>query len=455
MEDKSAAAVVGSVPADTAALTTHSSASDGLSELDWIELLNPRNFTRNGQHPFCWSAALKSFLVHLMHPFGSPLVYLYIRARHGKSIADVWVHNHINFKYPSFSRPIFTRKKILLNSFLLSKYIFYTFVIHAVAVLPMIFAFARMNPLPWKDFKNSVSQDYTHEAYFGFFFRIAWCAVVAIKYGFYSHSLRKHMNTHAVPLSYLESEHIFNNWCPDLGRLMFELLVATSHFPSVRSISLSIPKKHPVCVYLLQCKKVNDNPLCLLKPAVISEILQELPERNFHKVFWTRTPPVIQSMAFTGTEVVDVESYSKYLQKTTFATIWSAGSDERASSTPANSHELFVIASSHSCASAHTTASGNSAACSTPATSVSTGLLSSLFLPSCQFKPDSDEDSSMHYDVPAVILLAYSISRAYCEGSAWIRPSKASCRIQLCIRAICFTFYVLPGAMRVAQVDVL
>jgi hypothetical protein len=423
-------------------------ADDGeLSEIEWINMLNPKISTRNGGYPFYAGVAFKEFLIHLMLPLSLPAIYTWIWAREGKAFADIWSQNH-NFAMPPLTRPLFTRNNIQMNMMSFAGYFFFTIFINIVAILPMIVAFLRVYDLPING-AATVSQDYTHEAYFVFVLRAAWCAVVGIKYGFYSDPLLNYVQKNHLSIALLSSEQIMNNWYPDLGRLMFELDVVTARMPLFRNFCLSVSKKHPVVKYLQRCLQVGDQPLCLLKQKSISKILQKLPENNFHKLFWTKTPSMIQRPGFVDATAATMEiiSYSKYVQGVDlsakdFKTECAGDSEQSAGSLPSNAASQPLNTHAHL----------------DPSLVVnSVALVNGLSVENTELsgskpEPKSDACSSKFVDVPAFILLAYCISLANNMGSAWIGPSVGECRLSYVIYFITAGFYAIAGSLRVSQV---
>jgi hypothetical protein len=447
----------------------HASASVGLSELEWIRLLNPKISTRNGQFPFYWGRAMQEFLTHLFHPIGFPFVYFYIWARKDKQRADTWVHNH-NFQLPSMSRPLFTPSNMQSNIMQLFTFLLFNFFIHSFVIIPMILAFLRVYKHP-TSMETNITQDYTHEAYFLFIFRAAWCAVVGVKYGFYSKPLAKHLRKCITDASLTSSEQILANWCPDLGRLMFELHVVTAHFPCFRTFHFSISKKHPVVSYLQQCNHVHDLPLCNLQPTVISQILHKLPENNFHKLFWNKTPSVIGANVDAAS--IEVESYSKYLQGVDFSEFildCSNASDVNSSSNsntePLNSTATLISAISlpqtsgllfKSTSEADHPSSLPHSRHSQVESNTVISLKGSHFTTTVKVNGASPgklgaQQSSKYQDVPAFVLMAYAVSRANSVGSNWVRPSWLYSRLYRITLFLAATVYAVPGVMRVSQV---
>lgn len=465
-----------STPKQSENVAQHTLTSVGLSELEWIKLLNPKISTRNGQFPFYWRRAVEQFLVHLFHPFSSPFLYLYIWARKGREQADMWVLNH-SFQLPSLSRPLFSSFNIQRNMTGVFFFLLYNIFIHVVAIIPMALAFLRVYNLPTA-MESNISQDYTHEAYFLFILRAAWCSVVGIKHGFYSKSLANHLQNQVVDASLTSSEQILANWCPDLGRLMFELHVVTAHFPCFRSFHFSISKNHPVVSYLQRCKHVHDPPLCNLKPTVISQVLAALPENNFHKLFWNKTPSVIGSSV--NDAAAELLSFSKYTQgvDTSEFNLNCFGAPAAHSSSNANSEPLNSTATSNSAVpgtsgSSHFSAPEADHLLNTPDAQHSNGKssvtaiglkgsLSSATVkvngasPNAPASTQSTSEAAPHpskyQDVPAFILMAYAVSRASSVGSTWVRPSFFQSRVYRIALFLAASFYAVPGVMRLSQV---
>ena len=327
-------------------------------------------------------------------------------------------------------------------------FFYFSVFINSVAILPMIVAFLRVYDLPING-AATISQDYTHEAYFAFVLRAAWCAVVGIKYGFYSDPLLNYVQKNHLNIALLSSEQIMMNWYPDLGRLMFELDVVTSRMPLFRNFCLSVSKKHPVVKYLQRCLEVGDQPLCLLKQKSISKVLQQLPENNFHKLFWTKTPSMIRRPGFVDATAATIEiiSYSKYVQGVDlsakdFKTEHACDFEQSVGSLPSNaaSQPLNTLTFLDSSSAVNSVASVNGVSVET------------IQLSGSKPEPKSDACSSKFVDVPAFTLLAYCISLANNVGSAWIGPSVGECRLSYVIYFITAGFYALAGSLRVSQV---
>jgi len=271
--------------------------------------------------------------------------------------------------------------------------------------------------------------------------RTIWCLTVGVKYGFYSLPLLKLLRKRNVPSFYIMQEQILFNWAPDLGRLMFELHVVTAHLPRSISFSFSISKKHPVAVYLQRCKQVNDVPLCLLQPASISEILHKLPAHNFHKLFWTDPPPTVTENVslHANSTAIELQSYASHasgVNTSAFVSVTAASAG--ASSAPLN------VAAATGSLPLKTSAllGGMIIAPSEP-----------LHTPpsSPKLSPVGDEHSSRYAEVPAVVLMAYAISRAWCMGRAWIGTAQRSSRVYSVIMLMAAVLYAIPGVMRVVQ----
>ena len=444
-------------PSQSKTMPGHTSANVGLTDLEWIQLLNPKLSTRSGQFPFYWGIAIREFLTHLMHPIGTPFVYTYIWARKGKARADIWAHNH-SFQCPPLSRPLFALHNIRINMTSLLAFAFINIIMHAFAILPMILAFLRVYKLS-SSLESTISQDYTHEAYFLFIIRAAWCAVVGIKYGFYSKHLAKHLREHITDSSLISSEQLLMNFNPDLARLMFELHVVTAHFPCFRNFKFSISKKHPVARYLQRCKQVRDEPLCNLKPTVIALVMKSLPHNNFHKLFWDKPPSAIG--ADIQSSIAVVESYSKNMISLDFSEFILDCSSKNCKATarlPSNPH-------SEPLSGAATLNSAGSATQTSDALAQTSALLSDHDRVDAQpsnaplLRPVSVESgdvdgSSKYEDVPAFVLMSYVVSRANGFGETWIRPSWTSSRIYYITFFMAASFYAIPGVMRVSQVHV-
>jgi hypothetical protein len=407
-----------------------------------MQLLNPKISTRNGSFTFYWGVAIKEFFVHMLHPLCTPLFYFWIRITKGRQQAHLWSHNHL-FNFPSLVRPLFTPRNVFGNMLTVGFWGFYNVVIHFAAIIPMFLAFVRVRQIS-SSLDASISQDYTHEAMFLMFFRAAWCACVGIKHGFYSAPLLKFMKKSIVDGNRIASEQILMNWCPDLGRLMFELHVVTAHLPFYQSVCLRAQQKHPVVKYLARCKKVSDEPLCMLSPSSISPILQKLPENNFHKVFWTHPVALLKPLGHNDdNDDVEAESYSKYAGDID-CSVHKIETATGAVDPPAVRADQPLNAS----ASIGSTHSSTVASPSTSTVEEVTAHQSSS--PIGHFKLESHD--SKYVDVPAFIFMAYAISRASNMGSAWMRPGITSCRIRYIILFITTIFYCIPGVMRVLQV---
>lgn len=166
-------------------------------------------------------------------------------------------------------------------------------------------------------FNVGASQNYTTEAIFLLVLKCVWSLVVGVKYGFYSEKLQQVLRNRPIPANYITAEQILTNWAPPLDRLMFELRVCARSGPVYSASSpLSISKSHPVAIYCQMCNSVKDAPMCLLEPTQISNLLQALPAKNFHKAFWARPAPVIESKPLKNSEYfsrLDVASYRPFL----------------------------------------------------------------------------------------------------------------------------------------------
>jgi hypothetical protein len=430
----------------TVGIPAQNPAQVSCSDLEWISLLNPKISTRNGEFPFYRGPAFKEFLVHLFHPFATPLLYLWIRLNQGKRLADTWVHNH-SFDTPTFARPLFSRQNAWNNTMGLLNWFYYQIVIHISVVLPMFLAFVRVRRLS-SALDAAISQDYTHEAWFLFFLRAAWCAVVGIKYGFYSAPLLKHVKLHSVESQRIASEQILMNWCPDLGRLMFELHVVTAHSPFFRSAFLSISNNHPVVTYLSRCQQVRDAPLCLLPPNSISRILEKLPEKNFHNLFWTKPVACLNPSGQCDDSAagIEVESYSKY------ALELNASADDLSKiKTTSGVFDLHPPGINVNLDQHINTSTSTNPAQSVEDTS-SRGGPSHPSVRRFKLESETTNSSSKHVDVPVFVLMAYAISRANYFGSAWIRPGMFNCRMRYILMFLFLIFYLIPGVMRVSQV---
>jgi hypothetical protein len=255
-------------------------ASAPMSDRDWMHVMNPSVVGRNGEEPFHWVPFIREFVLHLLHPLLTPFVWMFLRTVKGSEAASLFLSSHLWTATPPPSTGPSTIKAKLLG--LLA---FFFIQIFAMLFPYLLFVLA---------FSSHGSQNYMHEAVFAVMFRTVWSLSVGIKYGLYSEKFLAILPSRAVPADKLLSEQIMTNWSPDLDRLMFELRVASVGLPTSTSKSIIyISKHHPMARYCLQCQEIGDTPLCLIRPSLLTNLLQKLPGDNFHRVFWSKPPPAI------------------------------------------------------------------------------------------------------------------------------------------------------------------
>jgi hypothetical protein len=78
-----------------------------------------------------------------------------------------------------------------------------------------------------------------------------------------------------------------------------------------------------------------------------------------------------------------------------------------------------------------------------------------VIAPPCPTTPNlgplSDHYSCRYTEVPAVVLMAYAISRAWSIGRTWIGTTQQSNRVYYVLLFISAVLYAIPGVMRVVQ----
>ncbi len=255
-------------------------ASVPMTDRDWMHVMNPSVVGRNGEEPFHWFPFIREFVLHLLHPLLTPFVWIFLRAVKGSEAASLFLSSHVwTVTYSTGPPTVKTRLLGIFGVFFVQ--------IFAMLVPYLLFVLA---------FSSHSRQNYTHEAVFAIMFRAIWSLSVGIKYGLYSEKFLAILPSRAVPAEKLISEQIMTNWSPDLDRLMFELRVASVGLPTSMSKSvIYISKHHPMARYCLQCQEIGDMPLCLIRPSLLTDLLQKLPSDNFHRVFWSKPPPAIPS----------------------------------------------------------------------------------------------------------------------------------------------------------------
>jgi hypothetical protein len=271
-----------------------------LTDSEWIKILHPFDANRDGEERFFVGPFLRESILHCLHPICTPLVWGFIRATSGKQRASLFVTSHV-------WQLTLREKTITANITTFIQYLLLNVVFPAAPFALFALAFGNVG----------ASQNYTTEAIFLLVLKCVWSLVVGVKYGFYSEKLHQALRKRPVPANYITAEQILTNWAPPLDRLMFELRVCARSGPVYAASSpLSISKSHPVAIYCQMCNSVKDTPMCLLETTQISNLLQVLPAKNFHKAFWARPAPVIESKAVKNSEYfsrLDIASYRPFL----------------------------------------------------------------------------------------------------------------------------------------------
>jgi hypothetical protein len=271
-----------------------------MSDSDWMHVMYPNTTSRNFSETFCWSPFVTEFVLHLLHPLLTPFVWAYVRLTQGRVAASLFLAYHawnLALVPPTVAEKdgkvlrTYELKRNFLTIFIWSSF-------NIVLIMPLllvVLAFVR----------SGGTQNYTQEAIFALAFKTVWALTVGVKYGYYSEKLLSIMLTQPVPWEHLSKEQLASNWAPKLDRLMFELRVASFGLPiSTADNKIAILVNHPVAMYCLQCQELGDAPLCLIRPSILTKLVDNLPVNNFHRVFWSKPPPAIQSEGKTYTRSV-------------------------------------------------------------------------------------------------------------------------------------------------------
>jgi hypothetical protein len=274
--------------------------SSTMSDQDWLRIMYPTIVNRAEQENVYYIPFLREAVHHFMHPVLTPFLWLWIRYYHGHFQADLYLSSHVWSL--SLERPIASQK----NAARVALYSFFNILLPVIPLLLFVLAFARIGG----------TQNYMVEGIFLLILKAIWSLSVGIKYGFYSRPLQRLLKQRQIPPAYITSEQILMNWAPSIDRLMFELRAASSMGASKITYSpLLVSENHPVVQYCRNCSRVGDEPLCVLQPQRIRDILQQLPASNFHRVFWSRPPPSIRAhdKRYESPQKVDITSYKAFL----------------------------------------------------------------------------------------------------------------------------------------------
>jgi hypothetical protein len=365
-----------------------------LTDSDWIKILHPLDANRDGEERFFVRHFLREFILHCLHPVCTPFVWGFIRATSGKQRARLFVTSHV-------WQLQLREKTITANIMTFIQYLF----------LNVFFPVAPFALIALVCFNVGASQNYTTEAIFLLVLKCAWSLVVGVKYGFYSEKLHQALRIRPIPANFILAEQILNNWAPPLDRLMFELRVCARSGPVYAAASpLSISKNHPVAIYCQMCNSVKDTPMCLLEPTQISNLLQALPAKNFHKEFWTRPAPVIESKSVQNSEYfsrLDVASYRPFLGSQSLSSLLDNAERGYPEVPLSNSASHYAV-----------------------------------------------EGNSDYVSVPAGVMAAYCVSRSWTFGRDWTGsgPFDYSCKIFKVIFGLNAIHCVVPSIFRFAEV---
>lgn len=427
-----------------------------LTERDWMHIMYPNITNRNLGETFLLVPFLREFLLHLLHPFLTPFVWAAIRVTKGRKAAVLFLAYHSwNLSLESLrDGNIFNTPAFKNNLIQIIIWFFFNIFIHAVPLLLLVLAFTRQGG----------TQNYFHEAVYAITFRALWSLAVGVKYGFYSEKLLALMLVRPMPQSLMQNEQLMNNWSPKLDRLMFELRVASFGLPISTSKSMiSVSKNHPVATYCLQCKELGDVPLCLLRPSAIQTLFLNLPADNFHKIFWSKPPPVIRSEGKTYTRSVldgTKESFSAYVTeasghygtRSTFRSTTAEDVSPIVALKQASEHAAAEVASSPLKAATESSPQTSSARKRRQTLFVGKSFISESHSPKFESQKEALEGGVGHVQVPAAVLLAYCVARSWSFGGNWIGTNGVSSKAGISIGFASLLSYLIPGAMRVVEV---
>jgi hypothetical protein len=435
-----------------------------LTERDWMHIMYPNITNRNLGETFLLIPFLREFMLHLLHPFLTPFVWALIRVTKGRNAAHLFLTYHSwnlsleslkSFSDGDREDTVLSTRAFKNDLIQIILWFFFNIFIHGVPWLLLVLAFIHQGG----------TQNYTHEAVYAVTFRALWTLAVGVKYGFYSEKLLSVLYKRPLPQALMQNEQLMNNWSPKLDRLMFELRVASFGLPISTSKSMiSVSKNHPIATYCLQCKELGDVPLCLLRPSAIHTLLLNLPADNFHKIFWSKPPPVIRSEGKTYTRSVldgTKESFSSYLTETP----GHYGSGSSRSTTPEDLSPIVALkqTSEHSAAEVAinplkaTFGFGSSYQTSSArkrhqSLFVGETFISESHSPKLESQKEVLKGAVGYVQVPAVVLLAYCVARSWSFGGNWIGTNAVSSKAGMLIAFASSLSYLIPGAMRVVEV---
>jgi hypothetical protein len=227
---------------------------------------------------------------------------------------------------------------------------------------------------------------------------------------------------------------------------------------------ISISKNHPVATYCLQCKELGDVPLCLLRPSAIQTLFLNLPADNFHKIFWSKPPPVIRSEGKTYTRSVldgTKESFSAYVteasgQYGTIATFRSTTAEDVSPivDLKQTSEQRVAAEIANSPLKAATVPSPQTSSARKRRQTLFAGksFVSESHSPQLESQKEALEGAVGYVQVPAAVLLAYCVARSWSFGGNWIGTSSVSSKAGISIGFASLLSYLIPGAMRVVEV---
>lgn len=431
-----------------------------LTERDWMHIMYPNITNRNLGETFLLVPFLREFILHLLHPFLTPFVWASIRATKGRNAAHLFLTYHSwnlsleSLKASEKDGNISITRDFKNHLIQIMGWFFYNIFIHVAPVLLLVLAFTRQGG----------TQNYTHEAVYAIAFRALWALAVGVKYGFYSEKLLSLLLLRPTPQALMQNEQLMNNWSPKLDRLMFELRVASFGLPISTSKSMiSVSKNHPVATYCLLCNELGDVPLCLLRPSAIQTLLLNLPDDNFHKIFWSKPPPVIRSEGKTYTHSIlegAKESFSPYLIEASghYGTIGTFRSTTTEDLSPivtakqSSEHAVAEVAGNPFTATAASPVQTSSARKRRQTLFVGTSFISESHSPNLESQKEVLEGAVGHVQVPAAVLLAYCVARSWSFGGKWIGTNAVSSKAGFSIVFASLLSYLIPGAMRVVEV---
>lgn len=225
---------------------------------------------------------------------------------------------------------------------------------------------------------------------------------------------------------------------------------------------ISVSKNHPVATYCLLCNELGDVPLCLLRPSAIQTLLLNLPDDNFHKIFWSKPPPVIRSEGKTYTHSIlegAKESFSPYLIEASghYGTIGTFRSTTTEDLSPivtakqSSEHAVAEVAGNPFTATAASPVQTSSARKRRQTLFVGTSFISESHSPNLESQKEVLEGAVGHVQVPAAVLLAYCVARSWSFGGKWIGTNAVSSKAGFSIVFASLLSYLIPGAMRVVE----